>query len=136
MRARGVLVSVIVFLSALVMIGGSAKAETISTPGQQLHVYAKVLPAQHVIIDKAGRVIYVASNTDQDIETPRVYIDTISAETEVRLTPAVYAQFRSIIPLGESRIGELYDKRNVPPESTPLKTFSPHKLTTRFKIVS
>ncbi len=95
------------------VFGGTVSAETVTVNGGQVKVQARVLPMHTIIIDELGNITKIASNTTDDIATPRVYLLNVAAENERPLTQSISEQHQEFVPTGKSRVGILYDRYSV-----------------------
>jgi len=75
----------------------------------QLKVTGVVLPAQHVIVDERGMITEILSNTEKDI-MPTVYAHSLAKSNIIEMTPDIYAQYRQLVPEGQSQVGVLYKR--------------------------
>jgi hypothetical protein len=130
---RGILILVIAGLMSL-LFGGTAAAQQLSVGGGQLKVEARVLPTHTILVDGEGAIVWVASNTEGNDATLRVYRNQIAAGTEQPLTGEIMDSYRQLIAAGSSRIGILYDRASFRtlldvPDTSPLALFSVPKAT-------
>lgn len=75
----------------------------------KLQIRAEVLPAQSIVLNDAGEIVQILSNTNQ-IATPRVFKGSVDASNRLPLTTVIYQKYRALIPAGSERIGVLYSK--------------------------
>jgi hypothetical protein len=99
-----------VFSALIMMPVGTAGAETL-TAGGQLHINAEVRAKHTVIVDQAGLIQQIFSNTAEPTENVRVYLDSNDIGNETSLTDAIYEQYQQLVPAEQSRIGTLYDRQ-------------------------
>ncbi len=101
--------SILVIAIALVIpvIQGSAAAAASYSVSREIHVTARVLPKRTVIIDHAGHITEIASNTEEDVK-PDVYLVTPSKANKRPLTEAVYKEYLRHVPKGTAKAGILY----------------------------
>jgi hypothetical protein len=114
-----VVISLIAAVAFVVSTGGSsatAQASRSSSASYEfvvyndtIHVYGRVLPKHSVIVDRSGTIIEIASNTTEDT-VPKVYLESIAADTQIPLSENVHQQFRRLAPGGTSKAGILYKK--------------------------
>lgn len=84
------------------------------TVTQELHITAIVPAHRDIILDTAGNISKIISNTPEDV-TPDVYLlDTIPANKRP-LTDDLYKQYRKLVSYGTAKYGVLYQR--------PLPTF-------------
>lgn len=107
---RGISLSFVLAL-ALILYGGIASAASVTVNGGQIEVRAQVLPAHTIIVDEQGVIIQIASNTVQDVATPRVFLLNTAAANEQPVTQEVYDEYRRLVLPGESKIGVLYEQK-------------------------
>jgi hypothetical protein len=98
---------VMVVFSLLVVRADYARAEVVQTRGQQLHVRAQILPKVTVIVNQAGSIIKIMSNTTDDV-SPSFYLGSDQQGQEIASTPELSEGYRTLVPLGQNRIGVLY----------------------------
>ena len=87
---------------------------------QELHITAKVLPAQRIVVDYSGQILEITSNTALDT-TPTVYLLNDSPDNQIALTDSIRERYLSLIWPGTAKPGTLY-KRG------PLASFIPRPL--------
>ncbi len=101
----------VIALLVATLPGGTASAATLSV-SREIHVTARVLPKRTVIINYAGQITEIASNTEDDV-TPDVYLIKPSPDSKRSLTPEIMKQYRTHVPKGTNKYGILY-KQNSP----------------------
>lgn len=104
----------IISISITMLIPATSVLGAVATNKQQLHTTARVLPAQHIVVNEQGAIVEILSNTTEDV-LPKVYLNRISKNTEQPLTPAIHEQYRLLVPKGASRVGVLYRKSILTP---------------------
>lgn len=109
---RGISLSFALAL-ALIAYGGVASAESVTVTGGKLNVHAKVLPRHTIVVDEQGLIMQIFSNTAEDVDSPRVYKGEIDAANEQPITPALYDEYRRLVPAGKSRVGLLYERNPI-----------------------
>lgn len=93
----------------------SALADTLSIT-QTITVRATVLPARSIVVNDAGQMIKIYSNTNEAI-TPKVYLNHAPG-AQAAMTPALQQQYDAIITSKKNLEGVAID---VPiPASSPL----------------
>lgn len=108
MRLLGSLL--LIFAVVAVIPSGRARAEIVQGASGHITITARVLPVHYILVDASGAIIRIASNTSED-GTPKAYVNIISKNTEIQITPELYRAYRTILPVGQSHIGILYDRQ-------------------------
>lgn len=75
-------------------VPASAAADTISVT-QVITITATVAPARSIVVDDAGRILSIVSNTNEAV-IPTVYVNKVHGE-ERPLTPDLQSKYDSII---------------------------------------
>jgi hypothetical protein len=83
-----------------------AAAQTISA-SHKIYIRAVVAPARTVVVDKSGQIIEIDSNTASSV-TPQVFLNRVTADNEVSLTPAVYNQYLKLLAQSSTKVGQIY----------------------------
>lgn len=76
---------------------------------QEIKVSAVVPHHRDIVIDYAGNIMQVKSNTPQDV-TPTVYLGRVAPENQQPLTDELYRQYRQHVPEGTAKAGVLYQR--------------------------
>lgn len=122
MRVGGFLLAAFIVGATGLSGGRAASAYTLSASGK-VHLIGKVAPAHYIIVDGDGTILQVISNTDEDT-VPLVYKDKLIANNQMPLTPAIYDQYRKIVPAGTSHPGVLYKLAKPQPAPTSIHSTS------------
>ncbi len=103
--------ALVIALLVAALTGGTASAASF-TISREIHVTARVLPKRTVIINYAGQITEIASNTEEDV-IPDVYLVKPGKDSKLPLTPELMKQYRTHVPKGTQKYGILY-KQNSP----------------------
>lgn len=76
---------------------------------QELIVTATVTPKRRIVVDTAGRIVRIVSNTTEDVR-PDVYTFDIAPRNATKLTDGIYKEYRRLVPEGTGSAGILYDR--------------------------
>ncbi|MDL2341747.1 MAG: hypothetical protein QFB87_01560 [Patescibacteria group bacterium] len=102
-------ISIIVgFCITTTLLPGTVAADTLAVPASQIQIAATVLPNNTVIIDSAGAVLQITSNTSLPNVEPTVYLNTIAAANLVLPTPQVKDQINLLLKNKTMKPGVLY----------------------------
>jgi hypothetical protein len=78
-------------------------------PDNQIHVYGKILPTHHLIVNGDGKIIEIISNTaEQKPDQIFVYIDKISPENKSNLNELISAEYNKLMINKTSHAGTIY----------------------------
>ena len=93
---------IVVMLFSLMLTPVAASADTISVT-QVITITATVLPARSIVVNDAGRIMTIYSNTDEPV-TPKVFLNKTHAR-ELPLTPELKTQYDQIIADQKNMVG-------------------------------
>lgn len=100
------IIGFIAALSVPLFSGGQVFAETL-TAAQEITVTAIVPPHRDIILDNAGRIVEIDSNTKEDV-APTPYHLAATPPNQIPLTPELLAAYRQLVPVGTATYGVLY----------------------------
>jgi hypothetical protein len=109
---RGILIAILgVALAAVPTL--AASADTISV-ARVITIHARILPARYIILNDAGVITEIDSNTSEDVQ-PKVYVhDTHQAANQRRLTAELQREYDQIMAgIAQPGPGVLYKRTAV-----------------------
>ena len=104
------------------MVAGGADASTI-TVEQELTVTAKILPKRMVLVDPAGHIQSVVSNTSEDV-MPEIYRGSISPDNRIDSDDRIMADYRRLAKPETAKAGVLYERTDRFVSKSPEKLFA------------
>lgn len=108
MRRLAYIISLCSVLVLPLLATGSVQAAQKSNT-QELSVTATILPMRHIVIDTAGRIVRITSNTRDDVQ-PQVYIGDDTPGNEQPINTSIMQSYRRLVPAGSQKIGVLYQR--------------------------
>lgn len=91
--------------------------QTSAAPGPasgKIYITAIVAPKRTIIVNETGKIVEIASNTEQDV-VPVVYIGKPTVESKRTLSVDLYRQYRTLVPEGIDTVGILYGQAGAAP---------------------